>query len=186
MSRPDRTRPGHRGQTVLLAAAVIALALVPLGVAYVGLGAHPDVETATDAPDGERAVAGLERSLANAQTDGPSADDWGNRTATVETVRTRMAPAVDRLETAGVDDGVARSVTYNATAAREWAAENCPGGPARQFGDCEAVDGVVVQNRLNETHVLAAAFDVRITTDRGTTRLTVVVTVWASDERGGP
>ncbi len=167
---------------MLLAAAVIALALVPLAVAYVGLGAHPDVETATDAPDGERTVTGLEQSLADARTDVPATYDWANRTAAAGTVRERLAPAIDRLETAGVEDGVARSVTYNATAARAWADENCPGGPARQFGDCEAIDGVVVQDRLGETHVLAAAFDVRVTTEHGTTRLTVVVTVWAPDE----
>jgi len=166
---------------VLLAAAVIALALVPLAVAYVGLGAHPDVETATDIPDGERTVTGLEQSLGDARTDVPATYDWANRTEAVRTVRGRMEPAIDRLETAGVEDGVARSIAYNRTAASAWAAENCPGGPARQFGDCEAIDGVVVQDRLGETHVLAAAFDVRVTTEQGTTRLTVVVTVWSSE-----
>jgi len=95
----------------------------------------------------------------------------------VSVVRTRMQPSIDRLEADGITEGVPRSIAYNETAAGEWADEACPGGPARQFGDCEAIDGVVVQDRVGETHVLAAAFDVRVTTESGTTSLTVVVRV---------
>jgi hypothetical protein len=146
-------------------------------VAYLQLGAHPDVTAGGDDPDGERTVAELERALYEAQNGVTGAYAWENRSAAVATVRTRMATPVDRIERAGVDEGVARAVTYNETAAARWAIENCPSSPARQFGTCEAVNGVVAQNRLGETHVLAAAFDVRVTTDRGTTRLTVVVAV---------
>jgi len=172
---PGRPTAGDRGQTVLLAALVIALAMVPLGVAYLQMGTHPDVAAPADEPDGERTVRALDRALSGARAGVPTTHSWANRNEGVAVVRTRMAPAVDRLETAGVEEGVARSITYNETAAQEWAREACPGGPARQFGDCEAVDGVVVQNRLGETHVVAAAFDVRVTTESGTTELTVVV-----------
>ena len=54
-------------------------------------------------------------------------------------------------------------------------AANCPGGPNRDFGPCEATDGVVVQERAGETVVLAVAFDVRVTTERGWSRSTLVV-----------
>lgn len=179
MTRGERrfpwTVPGERGQTVLLAATVIALAMVPLAVAYLQLGAHPDVAAPADEPDGERTVRALDRALADARAGVPSGHPWQNRSEGVAKVRTRLAPAIDRLETAGVAEGVARSITYNETAAGEWAGTECPGGPARQFGDCEAIDGVVVQDRLGETHVVAVAFDVRVTTERGTTELTVVV-----------
>jgi hypothetical protein len=167
----------RRGQTVLLAAAVIALAMVPLAVAYLQLGAHPDVVAGEPQPDGARTAAALDRALTDARAGVPANYSWDRRDAAVATVRGRLAPAIDRLETAGVEEGVARSIAYNDTAAAEWAAANCPSGPDRQFGDCAAVDGVVVQDRLGETHVLAAAFDVRVTTDRGTTRVTVVVAV---------
>lgn len=174
-----RLDAGRRGQTVLLAAAVIALAMLPLAVAYLQLGAHPDLTAGERQPDGTRTVAALDRALTDARAGVPANYSWDRRDEAVTAVRGRLAPAVERLETAGIEEGVARSIRYNDTAAAAWAAENCPGGPDRQFGDCEAVDGVVVQDRLGETHVLAAAFDVRVTTDRGTTELTVVVAVRA-------
>jgi hypothetical protein len=174
---PGRPTAGDRGQTVLLAALVIALAMVPLGVAYLQMGIHPDVAAPADEPDGERTVLALERSLADARTDVPATYPWGNRSDAVSVVRTRMQPSIDRLEADGITEGVPRSIAYNETAAGEWADEACPGGPARQFGDCEAIDGVVVQDRVGETHVLAVAFDVQVTTESGTTSLTVVVRV---------
>lgn len=182
MSRRRGPGDDDRGQTVLLAAAVLALALVPMTVAYLQLSAHPDVAAGHDDPDGERTVTELERVLYDARAGVPATYAWENRTDAVATVRARAATPIDRLERAGVADGVTRSVTYNETAAARRASEACPGGPAREFGDCDAIDGVVVQDRLGETHVLAAAFDVRVTTDRGTTRLTVVVEVAAEGE----
>lgn len=54
---------------------------------------------------------------------------------------------------------------------------NCPVGPARQFGPCETDRGVVIQERVGETHVLVVVFDVTITTERGYIEATVVVPV---------
>jgi len=174
---PDRFTADRRGQTVLLAAAVIALAMVPLSIAYLQLSAHPDIAAGEPQPDGTRTTAALDRALTDARAGVPANYSWDRRDEAAATVRERLAPAIDRLQTAGVEEGVARSIADNDSAAAAWATENCPGGPDRQFGDCEAVGGVVVQDRLGETHVLAAAFDVRVTTDRGTTRVTVVVEV---------
>jgi hypothetical protein len=56
-------------------------------------------------------------------------------------------------------------VTYNATRAATWRDRQCPNGPARQFGDCAADRGVVVQERAGDTHVLAVAFDVSVIGD---------------------
>jgi len=74
-------------------------------------------------------------------------------------------------------DGVAYSVDYNRSAARAWAREGCPKGPGRRFGSCDARDGVVVQERAGETTLLAVAFDVRVTTARGTYDATLVTRV---------
>nr|WP_254279967.1 hypothetical protein [Halomicroarcula marina] len=52
---------------------------------------------------------------------------------------------------------------------------NCPSGPDRQFGDCAADRGVVVQERLGRTHVLGVAVDVTTTTERGETAVTAVL-----------
>jgi hypothetical protein len=167
----------RRAQTVLLAATVIALAMVPLAVAYLQLGAHPDAAAGEPQPDGARTAAALDRALTDAVAGVPANYSWASRDDAAVAVRERLAPAIDRLETAGVEEGVARLIAYNDTAARRWASANCPRGPDRQFGDCETSGGLVLQERVGETHVLAAAFDVRVTTDRGTTRVTVVVEV---------
>jgi phosphopantetheine adenylyltransferase len=50
-------------------------------------------------------------------------------------------------------------------------------GDGRWFGPCQSIDGVVVQERVGETTVLAVAYDVRITTPRGERALTFVVPV---------
>jgi len=66
-------------------------------------------------------------------------------------------------------------VSYNRSVADRMARSRCPGGAGRRFGDCTAIDGVVVQDRVDETHVLAVAFDVTVTTDRGRIEATMVV-----------
>ncbi|PSQ00961.1 hypothetical protein BRC94_04715 [Halobacteriales archaeon QS_5_70_17] len=167
----------ERAQLVLAAAAVVAVALAPAVVAYLQLGYHADVRASGeyDAPLGN-AERVLERAVHAAGTNATGVP-WEERTGAVERTRSELAGPVERLEASRVEAGTAYAVAYNATAADRWAEANCPRGPGRQFGDCRAVDGVVVQERAGETTVLAVAFDVRVTTDRGRREATLVVRV---------
>jgi len=163
-----------RGQLVLTAAAVVAVALASVVVAYVQLGYHGDVTASRDYthPTGnaERVLA---RDVHAAATGVPDDYDWNEREAAVRSVRDRLAPRLQTLREARVESGTAYSVGYNQSAADAWRREHCPHGPNRQFGSCEALHGVVVQNRAGETHVLAVAFDLRVTTPRETVETTV-------------
>jgi hypothetical protein len=170
---------GHRrGQLVLLAAVALAAALVPMTLAYLQLGYHGDVGAAgvDDAPirDAERV---LDRALHDAVSGVPGEHAWANRTAAVTEVRSRLRSDLSRLNRSRVDTGTAYGVTYNRSRALVWTRESCPSGPDRQFGPCRADRGVAVQERAGRTHVLAAAFDLRVTTPDGRWRATVVVRV---------
>ena len=170
-----RSRRDGRAQLVLVAAVVVAVALAPVVLAYLQLGAHPDVGV-EDGDHGADARRFLERATHEA---GASAtgSDWANRDRTVGAVRGDLAPRLSVLEESRVEEGVAYAVGYNRSAATAWANGDCPGGDGRRFGPCRAVDAVVVQERAGETTVLAVAYDVTVTTPRSEQELTFVVEV---------
>lgn len=166
----------RRGQLVLVAALALIVALVPLVFAYLQLGYHGDVESTEPAHVSE-STRPLDRSLHDAvsTTDGRYA--WPNRAAAVGDVRTHLNRAIAELEGSGAARAAVTEISYNRSRATRWAARNCPRGPDRQFGPCEADRGVVVQQRRGETYVLAVAFDVRVTSAAGETRLRTVLAV---------
>lgn len=168
--------PRRRGQVVLLAAAALAVAFVPMALAYLQLGYHGD----TDAIDGTP-LQDTERTLSLGLRDAvdgiPQQYRWSNRSAAISTVRDRLDGTRSLLNTSGVTRGMIATVRYNESRATSWAGRNCPTGPGRDFGSCVADRGVVVQNRANRTHVLASAFDVTVTTEEGGWRATLVVSV---------
>lgn len=168
----------NRGQLVLAAAAVVAVALAPVVFAYLQLGYHGDVTASQEytAP-GQNAERLLSQAVHDVSADVPARYAWDERETAVADVRSRLGPRLDALRSSRVESGTAYRVRYNQSAAAAWKRANCPSGPNRQFGDCEARQGVVVQERAGETHVLAVAFDVRATGERGTTALTVVIRV---------
>jgi hypothetical protein len=170
--------PGRRGQLVLLAAATLAVALVPMALAYLQLGYHGDVGAAgvDEAPLGG-AERVLDRSLHGAVEGIPSEHAWSNHSSAVTAVHDRLRDDVATLNRSAVASGTVYAVTYNASRAAAWAGEHCPGGPDRQFGACEADRGVVVQPRADRTHVLAVAFDLRATTPDGRWEATTLVRV---------
>ena len=175
MNTVAAVRESDRGQTVVVAAAMLALALIPLGFAYLQLGYHDDVAAST-APEtpGSETLRLLERAVYDAggeATDHP----WQGRAGAVAQVNDSLAPRERDIEAAQVKRGVAVRVERNVTAASAWAAGNCPSGTGRLFGDCETIGGMVVQERADETHLLAVAYDLRVVDDRGETALTVVV-----------
>jgi hypothetical protein len=174
---PRRFATDDRGQLVLAAAGVVAVAVLAMAVAYLQLGAHPDVAAEREVGPREatdRAVAVLERTVADARIE-HTGTPWADRDRVVDDVRADLAPALESLRTARIAKGTAYAVGYDRSAASEYARERCPNGDGREFGDCEAIDGVVVQERAGETTVLAVAFEVTVTTPDGETTVTVIV-----------
>ncbi|WP_129114715.1 DUF7261 family protein [Halegenticoccus tardaugens] len=170
MSRRD-----PRGQLVLVAAVIVAIALVPMVVAYVQLGYHADVDASAERhPPGTNAERALDRAVHNASTPVIGEYDWDARSEAVDAVNRTLDPGVEEIEAARVDRNVAYEVERNGTAAETRAADDCPSGPKRDFGPCRARGGVVVQERADETHVLAVALDVRVTTESRESALTFV------------
>jgi hypothetical protein len=168
--------PRQRAQLVLAAAALVAVALAPVVVAYLQLGYHADVTASEeyDAPD-RNAERVLARAVHDATADVPAEYAWDERELAVAAIRAALEPRLNALRSSRVESGTVYQVEYNQSAADEWRDANCPYGPNRQFGPCEADRGVVVQERANRTHALAVAFDVRVTTDDSEISLTVVV-----------
>lgn len=160
---------------MLLAAAAIAVALVPLALAYVGLGYDADVagdDPAAPLSDADRV---LERITHNATSTVAGEYDWEDRERAAATLGERLDRETEELERSRLSSGVAYEVERNASAAGRWADGHCPSGPDRAFGPCEAIDGIVLQERAGETAVVAVAFDVHATTERGRGEMTTVV-----------
>ncbi|MFB6140844.1 MAG: hypothetical protein ABEJ26_10465 [Halosimplex sp.] len=160
---------------VLLAGAVVALALVAMLVAYLQLGYHADVRTAgVDANPVRDGQSYLRRATHDAARARRGEHDWSRRDRAVTALRTELRPRLRRLQRSGVESGVVYDVGFNRTLARRWANVNCPGGPGREFGPCEARRGVVVQKRGDRTLVLAVGYDLEVTTERRSVRLSFV------------
>ena len=174
-----------RGQFVLLAGVVVALALVAMLVAYLQVGYHADVASADD----ERTVTDgrfyLERATHESTRLIRGSYAWHERDQAVTAVRERLAPRLSTLERSRVADGVVYQTAFNKTAASAWARRNCPSGPDREFGRCEAARGVVVQKRDGRTLALAVGYDLNVTTPDSETHLTVMVEASDSDPSSG-
>ncbi|MEF8855808.1 MAG: hypothetical protein V5A16_00145 [Haloplanus sp.] len=172
-----RRTEDDRGQFVLLAGVVVALALVAMLTAYLQLGYAVDVRTTdTDRTtiDGraflERATHGAARPLRGEYI-------WGERGQAVTAFHDRLDLRLVELERSRVGEGVVYRTEYNQTTAAQWARAECPGGGPgsdRAFGPCEADRGVVVQERAGRTLVLAVAYDLTVTTEDTRTESTFV------------
>jgi hypothetical protein len=142
-----------RAQFVLLAAAVFAVALVPVVTAYHGLNYDGDVrESGPTVPDA------AERSLADALGDAARAERgraWAELNRTAAAVRNRTREAFPTLRKTALAGNA--SVRLDAGRARRVARLDCPRGPERAFGECVARGGVVLQNRTGRTTVVGAA-----------------------------
>lgn len=160
----------ERGQLVLVAAVVAALALVPVVAAYLQFGYAPAVAT-VDADHDERVSRTLERVTDDA-AEAASGRPWDTREAAVDDLEAVLAPRVQTLETARLQDGVVVNVTRDES---RTATIDCPGGDGRTFGDCLVIDGVVVQERDGAVAVVAVAYDVAIATPAGRFEFGLVV-----------
>jgi hypothetical protein len=172
----DSSRADDRAQLVLLAAALLAIALVPLVVAYLQLGYHDDIVHGDRQP-----TADGERTLNRGVHDGAAAVDgafrWSERNEAVEEFRDDLGPTITAVTTAQLQNGIAYDIAYNQSRGEQWATDNCPGGPSREFGPCDTSDGVVIQERQGQTYVLAVAFDIETTTPEREERVTTVIQI---------
>lgn len=165
----------RRGQLVLAAAALVAVALIPVVAAYLQLGYVPQSGGGIDGRPGGHADRVLTRAVGSSAPELPSSYAWSERADAVDAFRDDLASRLESLRTSRLTDGTAYVVEYAPGVARNWTAANCPGGPDRQFGACEVVDGVPVQERDGGTHVVAVAFRVRVVGPDGTAELVLVV-----------
>ncbi len=165
---------GDRGQLVLVAALALALVLVSLGVAYLQLGYHDDIEAGGNDPTQELEAA-LDQTVHDTTTDIPQEYDWSERASAADSVKEGVAETTETLETSRLSDGHVYQISRNESYAVQWTANNCPDDTDRQFGDCETIDGITVQERNDRTHVLAVAFDIEVTTPDRETTVTVAV-----------
>lgn len=159
-----------RGQLVVLAGAVVAVALIPVLVAALQLGGGA-VSGATEA-----GIGSVDRVLESAVADAAPttlAYPWRDRETATTELQDVLASTLSQIE-AGVGARVV-TVTYDGAKARTLATTACPAGENRQFGSCAAVDGVVVQDRDGTTHVVAVAFRVTVVSADGRTAVTLVV-----------
>lgn len=153
----------------MLAAAVIALAVVPMATAYLQLGYQAD--SANTADRLASANATFTRGLGDATETVPEQYNWSDREAAARAVEDRLAGWRGAIEAAHPQV----TVTPDNATARRTATLRCPAGPDRQFGRCIARSGLVLQERANRTHVVAAAASVRILEEERRTRATLVV-----------
>lgn len=166
----------ERGQLVLVAATVIAIALVGILFAYLQLGYHPDVNGSSETT-GEEAVALMDQSVHSAAAETAGAYEWDERTELVERTRAVLNDDIEALETSRIDEGIGYRVQYADAAASDWRGDVCDPSPGKRFGDCQPHGGVIVQERAGEAVLVAVAFDFRIVGPESTTDLTVVVEV---------
>jgi hypothetical protein len=160
---------------VLLAAVVVAVALVPMAVAYAQLGYDADRSPGSAGVTLDDVRRSLDASFTAAALDVDGTADANDAASAASAVRDAVRADVARLErdVAATDRGLA--VSSNATAAAAWAADRCPDGDGRDFESCRVESGVVVQVRAGEVTALAAAFDVSLVGPGERTEATVVV-----------
>ncbi|AXG09380.1 DUF7261 family protein [Haloplanus rubicundus] len=167
----------RRGQLVLLAAAVVVTALVPMLLAYAQLTVGVAGEAAdTDATQSlDDATRSLERAVADTTVAVANGTDPDSHRTVAALATDRLNSTVTTLESSGTGRGVTVAIDWNASAARNWARTDCPGGPGRAFDTCAVDDGVVTQTRANSTALVAVAFDVTVRGPDGTATATVVI-----------
>ena len=147
---------------MLVAAAFVALALVPMAFAYVQLDHDPADAPATVDADELRAAVDAAADAAAANVSGRAS--WNTRIAAVASVNRTFSAGVARATAAHADRDALVTVAADDGAADRWAATRCPGGEMRRFGPCEGRGGFVVQERSGEVHVVGVAVTVRVHT----------------------
>ena len=169
---------GDRGQIVLVAAAVVAVALLSMTLAYAQLGYDADRRGAgaSVAPVSEidRSLTGSLRTAAREARHRTDDQSWRDHRSVARRVTESLRSHIDRLERAHAAEHRSLSIELQDTAATQWARSRCPDGRGRDFGPCRTIAGIVLQERAGETVIVAAAFRVRIVSPTESTTLTTV------------
>lgn len=167
-----------RGQIVLVAAAVVAVALLSMTLAYAQLGYDADRRGAgaSVAPVSEidRSLTGSLRTAAREARHRTDDHSWRDHESVARRVTESLRSDIDRLERAHAAERRSVSIELQETAATQWARSRCPAGRGRDFGPCRTIAGIVLQKRASETVVVAAAFRIRIVSPAESTTLTTV------------
>lgn len=168
-AEPGSRLAGRRSQLVLVAAGVAAMGLLPIVLAYtqLGYGAAATAEPAATGPSDD-ALRALERAAFDAAEPVQGRTNWSRRSAVADAVVAQFDARAASIETAGVEREIVHEVERNQSAAAAWASANCPWESNREFGSCEAEEGVVLQERAGETHVVLVAVDLRTVTEEVT------------------
>jgi hypothetical protein len=169
------SQANERGQAVLLAALVLVVALLPIIAAYLQLGYTGEAPVGIASDTEAETERLLERTVQEETSDIPADYRWSERRDAAERVRERLEPAAEALEQSRLDNGVTQQLRYNDSRADDWMSDNCPSGPDRQFGSCDAIDGIVVQQRGGRTHILAIAIDLLTTAPEYDSTVTTVI-----------
>ena len=180
--RPTERQPGadrDRGQIVLVAAAVVAVAFLSMTLAYAQLGYDADRTRAgtvgvAQVSDLDRGLTGSLRAAAREARHGADTPTWRDHRGVADRVRVSLAADTDRLERAHAAESRSVTIELADNTATRWARERCPDGRGRNFGPCRAVDGIVVQERADEAVVVAAAFRIRVVSPAESTTVTLV------------
>lgn len=162
----------NRGQMILAAGALIVIALIATLLAILQLGyqpAGPSTDHSTP-PDETRRV--IEEALIEAE---PVARDyaWINRSVAAGEVRVIVS---ERLNTLNQSDSPAvRRVEFAPEVAADDLSDTCPRGPGRHFGPCAAIDGIVLQDRGDTTHLVGVVLRITVTHETGNATMTILV-----------
>lgn len=175
-------RPDDRGQIVLVAAAVVAVALLAMTVAFAQLGYDGDRASVSDVDVAslstiDRSLTAAVRAAAQDATAGTDTIAWRDRRAVVTRIRASLSADVERIERVHAERGRSLSVAFDGAGAIRFARADCPAGPGRTFGPCRAIDGLVVQERAGRTTPIAAVVRVRIVSPTESSTAVFVVRV---------
>lgn len=151
---------------IIAMAVVVTIALVPIAAAYLQLGYASAAQT-LDTDDASAVDRALEQAVGGAENEVVGEYQWTDRQAAVDRTRDRLDPRIEGIESPGGHETVAVTVTYNQTLASETASAECPSGNGREFGPCRASRGIVVQERADETVIVAVALDVHVVSEEG-------------------
>ena len=189
--RDESETATDRGQIVLVAAAVVAIALLSMTLAYAQLGYDADrtgagtVEVAS-VSELDRSLTASLRVTAREMRHADDAPASRDHRAAAERVGASLSATGDRLERVHAGESRSLIIELDDTAATRWARERCPDGRGRHFGPCRAVEGVVVQERADDPAVVAAAFRIRIVSPAESTTVTLVSTVVPASNQSRP
>lgn len=157
---------------ILAAGALIVIALIATLLAILQLGYQPSEPTAERyTPPGETRRV-IEETLVEAE---PTARDyaWTNRSAAAEEVR---GIVMDRLHALERTDATAvRHVEFAPDVAADVLSHICPRGPGKRFGPCAAIDGIVLQDRGDTTHLVGVVLRITVRHTDGSATITIVV-----------